>query len=69
MKSNETRIGEWVNVIGYVQSQQNLETSEKNQSSIPVQAIVLWSPGPFNLEGYERSLDQKSIEETTNTLE
>jgi hypothetical protein len=68
MKSNETRIGEWVNVIGYIQSQQKPDTSEKIPSNIPVQAIVLWSSGPFNLEGYERSLDQKNAEEITNTL-
>jgi hypothetical protein len=68
MKSNETRIGEWVNVIGYIQSQQKPDTSEKIRSNIPVQAIVLWSSGPFNLEGYERSLDQKNAEEVTNTF-
>jgi hypothetical protein len=68
MKSNETRIGEWVNVIGYIQSQQKPDTSENNLSNIPVQAIILWSSGPFNLEGYERSLDQKNAEEISNTL-
>jgi hypothetical protein len=61
VKSHETQIGEWVNVIGYVEAgQQTMPNESKGikQLDILVQAIVLWSSGPvFKPEGYERSLD------------
>ncbi|TAQ91447.1 hypothetical protein B7494_g181 [Chlorociboria aeruginascens] len=58
LKSNETQIGEWVNVIGYIAAQQLSSLSEV-RSEVAIQAIVLWSAGPLQLDGYERNLDQQ----------
>ena len=67
LKSNETQLGEWVNVIGYVRSQQQYRL--RNFSDIvilhiSVQAIVLWSSGPLKLDEYERSLEQQNLPES-----
>jgi hypothetical protein len=61
LKSSETRIGEWVNVIGYIRSPQKSQINRPDdvQLQVQVQAILLWSSGPLKLDGYERSLDQQ----------
>lgn len=56
MKLNETRIGEWVNIIGYKKAATKSQVGEV-VGTIQVQAIVIWSSGPLKLDGYERSLD------------
>ncbi|TVY86350.1 hypothetical protein LAWI1_G006430 [Lachnellula willkommii] len=63
MKSHETRIGEWVNVMGYIQAESQPKHPVVKDSGVPVQAIVLWSSGSFNLQTYERSLDQQRTSE------
>ncbi|KAE9377894.1 hypothetical protein N431DRAFT_328477 [Stipitochalara longipes BDJ] len=61
LKSDETQVGTWVNVLGYVErKKQNLPNIDERE--VQIQALVLWSSGPFNLEGYERSLDRKIAE-------
>lgn len=45
--SETVRIGEWLNVIGYV-------TSHKHQE-VNLQAILLWPTGPLNVQDYERA--------------
>ncbi|KAI9643409.1 hypothetical protein NHQ30_008028 [Ciborinia camelliae] len=58
LKSHETRIGEWVNIVGYIvelTGQQNI-TERLPGIEISIQAIVLWSSGPIQLDAYERSL-------------
>ena len=59
MKSNETQIGEWVNVMGYIQTPLS-SNSVAASEAVNIQAIVLWSTGPLNLQGYEQSLAQKT---------
>ncbi|TGO27968.1 hypothetical protein BPAE_0034g00480 [Botrytis paeoniae] len=54
----ETRVGEWVNVVGYVadtDEPQDIKT-RKLGTDIAIQAIALWSSGPIQLDAYERSL-------------
>jgi hypothetical protein len=63
MKSNEARIGEWLNVMGYVKPESTSTGAKENQSAVNIQAIFLWSAGPLNLKGYERSLDQQSADD------
>ncbi|TVY83216.1 hypothetical protein LSUE1_G005011 [Lachnellula suecica] len=62
IKSHETRVGEWVNVMGYIHadSQSNSKHPGANDSVVQVQALVLWSSGPFDLQAYERSLDEQN---------
>lgn len=64
LKSNETRVGEWVNAIGYVVAQQSngAEKTSVLQPTVLIQAIVLWSCGPLKLDGYERSLDKQNLD-------
>lgn len=55
---HETRVGEWVNVVGYVANTdepQDIKT-RKLETDIAIQAIALWSSGPIQLDAYERSL-------------
>lgn len=68
LASNETQIGEWVNVMGYVTSCLNQQLKGPGGSGnreINIQAIVLWSAKAFDLQGYERSLDEKKVSEST----
>ena len=62
LESKVTQIGEWVNVIGYIETTQPLKHTQPEPSSVNVQALVLWSTGPLKLEGYERSLHQQKPE-------
>lgn len=57
MKSNESQIGEWLNVMGYVMNPPSKETGQ-GRPAVYIQAIMLWSAGSFNLKAYEMSLDQ-----------
>ncbi|CZR59759.1 uncharacterized protein PAC_09653 [Phialocephala subalpina] len=60
MKSHETQIGEWVNVMGYVTPQQSNTQAGQERLTVNIQAIVLWSSASFNLQAYEKSLDHRS---------
>ncbi|TGO67976.1 hypothetical protein BOTNAR_0032g00210 [Botryotinia narcissicola] len=58
LNHHETRVGEWVNVVGYVANidePQDIKTRESG-TGIAIQAIALWSSGPLQLDAYERSL-------------
>ena len=64
LHSTDTRVGEWVNVMGYitVPSSKQDRTCEDKQANISVQAIVLWSAGSVKLDEYEKFLvDQLRI--------
>jgi hypothetical protein len=65
LKSHETQFGEWVNVIGYIQTPQQtpVTPSDGVDSYVYVQAIVLWPAGPIKIDGYEKSLDQQKAED------
>ncbi len=63
MKSTETQIGEWVNVMGYITDNQRQDLTTDEESEIGIQALVLWPAGPFNLASYEMSLHQKTMDE------
>ncbi|KAH7356604.1 CST complex subunit Ten1 [Rhexocercosporidium sp. MPI-PUGE-AT-0058] len=60
LNSNETQIGEWVNVMGYITGGEKWKIIGGEKVEVGVQALVLWSAGPFDLARYERSLDQKA---------
>ncbi|QSZ31703.1 hypothetical protein DSL72_001270 [Monilinia vaccinii-corymbosi] len=58
LKSHETRIGEWVNILGYIV---DLDGQQDTKDRLPgteisIRAIVLWSAGAIQLDAYERSL-------------
>ncbi|KIN06691.1 hypothetical protein OIDMADRAFT_113385 [Oidiodendron maius Zn] len=64
LKSDETQIGEWINVIGYIQAPRQKLGKHSNNIHLrtEVQAIVLWSAGPLKLDGYEKSLEQQKLD-------
>lgn len=64
MQSQESQIGEWVNVMGYVQSQPL--SKHPDDPVAKIQALVLWSAGSINLQNYERSLDSNNAEGSTS---
>ncbi|KAF4630777.1 hypothetical protein G7Y89_g7353 [Cudoniella acicularis] len=61
IKSHETRVGEWVNVIGYINPEAKSVLS-KEKDGVTVQALVLWSTGSLDLQGYERSLERQNLD-------
>ncbi|EKD13897.1 uncharacterized protein L3040_005490 [Drepanopeziza brunnea f. sp. 'multigermtubi'] len=67
LKSNETQVGEWVHVMGYIANDQKPNGTTNRNLDVGIQAVVLWCAGPLSLTGYERSLDQRAIDERKNT--
>ncbi|KAK0668858.1 CST complex subunit Ten1 [Cercophora samala] len=63
LKAEQTRIGEWVNVIGYVTSTDSKRLRDTN-SVVEVQATLLWSAGPLNLQKYEASVQALDCEKS-----
>ncbi|MCJ1362796.1 hypothetical protein MMC16_001902 [Acarospora aff. strigata] len=71
LKSTDTQVGEWVNILGYVTSPPiyNSRTDRKPSSkaskraTVFVQAVMLWSAGSIHLGEYERTLkERKDVE-------
>lgn len=63
----ETRIGEWVNVLGYVAPMpadaKGKRAPNLRASEVPVQALLLWSAGPLNVHDYERRFVEREFQE------
>ncbi|KAK4225333.1 CST complex subunit Ten1 [Podospora fimiseda] len=53
--SDQTRFGEWLNVIGYITSTGH-KVQNGAKSTVQVQATLVWSAGPLNLQTYEASV-------------
>jgi hypothetical protein len=64
IKSHESRIGEWINVIGYIAAPKQSQSlrSDEGKKNVAVQAVVLWSAGPLKLDRYEENLEQLKAE-------
>lgn len=52
MKTTDTQIGEWVNVVGYVGD----KVYAQGQAGVKVQALMLWSAEGIDLSVYERAV-------------
>ncbi|KAK7415904.1 hypothetical protein QQZ08_012199 [Neonectria magnoliae] len=64
LTSEKTRIGEHVNVIGYITSKRpphGQDTPHREAPQVSVQAVMLWSTGPMDIHTYERSFDAGTI--------
>ncbi|CAG9943449.1 unnamed protein product [Clonostachys rosea f. rosea IK726] len=65
----QTRVGEWVNVIGYITAKADTASAPTAPStatqaaSVHIQALVLWSTGPLNVDRYEMSFEKKTNKE------
>ncbi|KAM5352418.1 hypothetical protein ACJ41O_005141 [Fusarium nematophilum] len=58
--SEQTRVGEYLNVIGYITAKKvlrGLDAPDRETSQVSVQALVVWSTGPLALHRYEKILD------------
>ena len=57
--SEQTRVGEWVNVLGYITSVPSVGTKPLDgprRPTVGVQALLLWSAGPVDVQRYEASV-------------
>ena len=57
----QTRVGEWVNVVGYVTSKRRASKPDSGGLSVNVQALLVWSTGPLDVQRYERTFDRDSV--------
>lgn len=58
----QTRAGEWVNVMGYVtaESHKRPPGPRTEESVIHVQALMVWSTGPLDIKEYEKTFLEDS---------
>lgn len=62
LKSDQVRIGEWVNVIGYVTAVKPSSIRENEaflahvHTQVRVRALLLWSSGPLETQRYNESV-------------
>ncbi|KAL2045664.1 hypothetical protein N7G274_002094 [Stereocaulon virgatum] len=68
LKREDTQVGAWVNIIGYVEGlvkegktrEKDVEEgSDEGPTYMRVQAIMLWSAGGVNIGEYERALEER----------
>jgi hypothetical protein len=55
----QTRIGEWVNIIGYVSQQPPKISTSSQHIEVHIQALLLWSAGPLDIQQYEASVEAR----------
>ncbi|KAI3342496.1 CST complex subunit Ten1 [Ustulina deusta] len=56
LKSEQTDVGQWVHVIGYLTSVNQNSPRSKTASRIGVQALILWIAQDLDLGAYEKSM-------------
>jgi hypothetical protein len=61
LRSTDTQIGEWVNVMGYITTPppKQFRNLEGRKVDVFVQAIILWSAGSVKLDEYEKLLAEQ----------
>lgn len=57
MKATDTMRGGWVNVVGYIQREQN--EREKEKGGVRVQALMVWSAEGVRLGEYESAVEER----------
>ncbi|OHW97058.1 Ten1 domain-containing protein [Colletotrichum incanum] len=60
IKLDQTQIGEWVNVVGYVTPLppgMRAKRTTREAKKVAVQALLLWSAGPLDLQRYESTFE------------
>ena len=55
LKTTDTQIGEWVNVVAYV----NETCRDGGRTEVMVQALMLWSAGAINTSEYEATVEHR----------
>lgn len=77
LKPTDIQIGEWVNVIGYVEARSTemkegkgcRKAKQDDKVGIRVQAILLWSAGGVKLAEYEKAVEERILLEKGKELE
>ena len=59
LKTTDTQIGEWVNVVGYVDGR----VKEGTRVEVMVKALMLWSAGAINVSEYEAAVEGRKEHE------
>jgi hypothetical protein len=54
LSAEQIRVGEWVNVIGYITLISN--AANVKEPTVDIQALLLWSTGPFDIQQYQISV-------------
>ncbi|KAL8780761.1 MAG: hypothetical protein Q9203_000640 [Teloschistes exilis] len=66
LQRTDTQVGEWQNVVGYVQAHEDDEKWDRTDASrkvgragtvVKVQAVMLWSAGSLKIGEYEKALE------------
>ncbi|GJN70792.1 telomere capping, CST complex subunit domain-containing protein [Purpureocillium lilacinum] len=65
LQSEMTRVGEWLNVIGYVTARRGtpepgLDAAVEVPEAAHVQALAVWPTGPLDVQRYEQTFGEKS---------
>lgn len=53
----QTRIGEWLNVVGYVTPRRRGSKAPTESLSVHVQALIVWPTGPLDVQRYEKTFE------------
>lgn len=53
IKRNETEIGSWLNVIGYVE--------RRKEKGIYVQAVAVWDAGNVDVNAYQEAVEKRKV--------
>ena len=67
LEQTDTAVGEWLNIIGYVNESQEVKLASSNLESgertieVKIQAIMLWSATGIKLGEYESSVQNRAI--------
>lgn len=74
LKNTDTRLGEWLNVVGYIEpalersesvgsngrgSDRSVRVENQNGTTARVQAVMMWSASSVKLAEYERTLAER----------
>ncbi|KAL8693580.1 MAG: hypothetical protein Q9218_001622 [Villophora microphyllina] len=68
LKHTDTQVGEWLNVIGYVQAEDGTGKRDRRDMGgqvgfrgnvAKVQAVMLWSAGGVRIGEYEKALEMR----------
>jgi hypothetical protein len=64
MRTENTQVGEWVNVLGYVTTPpvpKDCVQHPDGSRQVWVRAVLLWSTGPLKIDEYESHLESQNI--------
>lgn len=68
LQRTDTQVGEWQNVVGYVQAHEDDGKWDRTDASrkagragivVQVQAVLLWSAGSLKIGEYEKALEMR----------